>query len=127
MGSVTSAEYETMYHEEDESYFNDNSMGITTGVISAPTLLNNSYPKNSYSKHEQSFLPPVSCGNNLHVITELDEIILEFDTVKDTTGFRGIVCLFNAASCHDNSLSPVDESYQCDNISDFDDEFLGMI
>ena len=111
-----------MYHEEDDSYFNGNSMGIPTGVISNPTLI-----YHLYSKHDRILLTPVSCGNNLHVITELDEIILEFDTVKDTTGFRGIVCLFNAASCHDNSLSPVDESYQCDNISDFDDEFLGMI
>ena len=59
MSSVTSAEDETMYHEEDDSYFNGDSTGITTGVISAPTLINH-----SYSNHERSFLTPVLCGNN---------------------------------------------------------------
>ena len=73
MRSVTSSEYGKMYHEEYYSSLNDDSTGITTGVISAPTMLNHSYSKNSYSKHKRIFLPPVSSGNNLHVVTELDD------------------------------------------------------
>ena len=122
MISVTSAEDETVYHEEYDSYLNDDSTGIPTGVISAPALLNN-----SYSKHERSFLPQVSCGNNLHVDTELDENFSEVDTVIDTTGFGGLVRLFNVANCHNNILGTVDEADQYDNISTFDDESLGMI
>ena len=73
MAGVTSAEYETVYNKEDDSGFNDNSTGIPTGVISTPTLLNNSYSKNSHSKHKPSFLLPLLFSNSLHVVTELDE------------------------------------------------------
>ena len=60
MSSVTYVEDETKNHKEDESYFNDDPTGIPTGVVSAPTLLNNSYPNNSNLKNGHIFLPPVS-------------------------------------------------------------------
>ena len=71
ISSVTSAKYETMYHEKDYSYFNINSMGIPNEVISTPTLTDH-----SHSNHDRSLLPSLSCGNNLHVLTELDEKFL---------------------------------------------------
>ena len=100
-----------MCHEEDDSYFNGNSMGIPTGVISNPTLI-----YHLYSKHDRILLTPVSCGNNLHVITELDENFLDVDTFIDITGLGGIICLFNVANCHDNSIGTVGEADQYDNI-----------
>ena len=91
MSSVIFPEYETMYHKEDDSYFIDYSMNIPTGVISATNILNNSYSKSSHSKHERSFLPPVSFGNNLHVVTELDETNSGIDTVIETSKFGGMI------------------------------------
>ena len=69
----------------------------------------------------------MSCGNNLHVITEIDENISEVDTVIYTTGFGGLVHFLNVANGEDNSLGAVHESDQYNNISTFAVEFLGMI
>ena len=68
----------------------------------------------------------MSCGDNLHVFTELDGFS-EVGIGIDTSGFIRLVCLFNVANCHNNILGTVDEADQYDNTSTFGDESLGMI
>ena len=65
--------------------------------------------------------------NKLHALTELDNLFWEVDTVINSTGLGGLICLFNVADCHDNSLVTVDEANQYDNISIFEDESIVTI
>ena len=51
----------------------------------------------------------------------------EVDTVIDTIGFGVLVHLFNVTHFYDNSLGTFDKAYQYYNISNFDDESLGVI
>ena len=105
-----------MYHKEDYSYFNYDSMLIPTGVIS-PQIYSIVL---IWIIHIQTKSAVSFPQFHLHVVTELDENFSEIENIIKITGFGVLVFFFVSQNTMMIALALL-------NISTFNRESLGMI